>query len=72
MAESGKGVCLACGGTGKCSWCDGKGTVVRQQMTPITTISGPVRGKTQTARTCTKCYGSGTCQACKGSKKKRE
>ncbi len=69
MTKSEAGVCLACSGTGKCSWCDGKGAVVRPEVTPIATISGPVRGKTSKARTCTKCYGSGICQACKGSKK---
>jgi hypothetical protein len=68
MANSEKGVCLACGGTGKCSWCNGKGSVVRAELTPIASIAGPVHGKTQTTRTCTKCYGSGTCQVCKGSR----
>jgi hypothetical protein len=71
MNKSEGGVCLACGGTGKCSSCDGKGSIVRSAITPIASISGPVRGKTTTERTCTKCYGSGVCQVCKGSKKSK-
>ena len=63
--------CSSCQGSGKCLKCDGTGHVLHNPLTPMSVISGKIRGDSQTGtrRTCPRCYGSGTCPACKGTRK---
>ena len=47
--------CKGCGGTGKCSTCDGKGTIMSNS--------------TIFTNKCKKCDGSGNCTVCNGTGK---
>ncbi len=71
MKETEKPVCNACGGTGKCSKCDGSGHVIQNLPTPISVVSGTIRRETPTGtrRPCPRCTGTGTCQTCHGTGK---
>ncbi len=69
--EAAAKICNSCQGSGKCLKCEGSGHILHNQPTPISVISGTIRGDSQTGtrRTCPRCYGSGICQTCKGTGK---
>jgi len=57
------GVCSYCGGSSKCSFCNGTGT--RTTVSPKIEAEG-IEG-TAYAEKCPYCAGSGSCRYCKGS-----
>jgi DnaJ-class molecular chaperone len=69
MSESEKTPCTSCQGSGKCFRCNGGGSIVQRNPTPIAVVSGQVRGQGESWRMCPQCHGSGMCPKCKGTGK---